>query len=97
MSDNMPENVGTWPKTVEQAVQILFAYLSPEDRAHLKSIPEDELFKLQYTWGQMINRGFGLLTGNMELVQDTGVTDPEQANMVIIKEVWRRLRSGEVN
>ena len=87
-----------FPKTVDEAVKRLIANMPLRAKAELAKQDEGELGLLRFTFGSFIRNQFGLWSGNDELLNDCRrVTmdqylHPEQAAMVIIKALWKRLR-----
>jgi len=82
------------PTTVEEAVALLMSRLSDEEKAFIRSLPEDQLMlRLQFTLGMEIRNDFGLLGGNTVLLQACGSEkmSANDASSVIIRAFWRRL------
>lgn len=75
-----------------QAVELLIGKLSPEDRETVKNTPFDKLVRFHHGWGTGIRNAFGLWGGNAALLADCGCTHPDDASMVIIEAVWKRLQ-----
>ena len=86
------------PKTVAEAVLRLISKLSLKDRATIANMTIDELESLNVTLGRYILHFFRLLAGNKELmascrfVSKKDVSNEEVAAMVIIRELWEKLR-----
>jgi len=83
-----------YPQTVKEAVATLNAEMKEKERLLLTSTPEDKLILLHHSFGRHIRNSFGLWTGNVELMRDTGEAHPDDASMVIIKALWTKLREG---
>jgi hypothetical protein len=83
-----------WPKTVEEAVDRLLRDLKEEDRQRVRDTPEDGLIRFHHGWGTGIRNAYGLWRGNRELLASCGGGHPDDASMVIIRAVWRRLRGS---
>ncbi len=89
------EGNGHHPKTVSEAVSLLLAGLSDQDKASLRTIKnEDDLVMLHFSLGQAIRNDFGLWAGNQALLTSCGSADmhPDDASMVIIRAAWKLLR-----
>jgi len=84
----------TWPKTVEEAVNQLISSLSEVDKQTVKNTPESKLIWSHFDWATGIRIEFGLWNGNKELLASCRSVDmhPDDASMVIIKAVWKRLQ-----
>ena len=86
------------PKTVELAVERLSANMPLKVKAELAKQSEDDLVKLHFTYGAFLRNQFGLWSNNIDLLDDcrkvSGNTfiQPEEASLVIIKELWKRLK-----
>ena len=86
------------PKTVADAVTRLISKLSLKDKATIANMTADELNSLNITLGRYISHFFRLLAGNKELiascrfVSKKDVSNEDEASMVIIRELWEKLR-----
>jgi hypothetical protein len=82
-----------WPHTVDEAVELLRAQMSAADQARVRDTPSEDLSRFHFGWGQGIRNAFGLHRRNTELLAACGSPDlhPDEAAMVIIAAVWRRL------
>ena len=80
-----------WPKTVDEAVQILLTKLSEKAKETLKNTPPEDLIKFHYSLGMYIRNQFGLWTGNEALVPSDPRSDrkahPDSVSMLIIKKL----------
>ena len=85
-----------YPKTIEEAVDILISSMPEGDREKLINMPEEDLINLHFGWGDRIRNAFGLWEGNEELLKACGSEsgNPDGASMVIIRAAWKRLRSN---
>ena len=81
-----------WPVNIEQAVDRLLAGMSDGDRKRIRGMEEDELMDLHMGLGMWIRSNFGLWQGNKQLMESTGKTHPDDASVVIIRALWKRLR-----
>jgi hypothetical protein len=81
-----------WPVTIDEAVGVMIAALFDEDKATISAMAESELVSLHMSLGAWIRNNFGLWSGNRPLLESTGEPNADDASMVIIVAVWRRLR-----
>ena len=85
-----------WPATIDEAVGVVIATLSDEDKATISAMAESELIGLHMGLGAWIRNNLGLWKGNDALMQAIRERDPEihpdDASMVIVEAVWERLR-----
>jgi len=94
----MNQSVKDWPKNIDEAVDKLLELMQEEDQLHLKNTPENELIKYHFFLGMYIRNQFGLWKENKELIRSCAgkgrsVIHPDDASMVIIKALWKRLQS----
>ena len=95
------------PRTVQEAVEHLAYKLSQTDKISIAETEERDLINLHFGLGQAIRNEFGLWRDqNLHLLLDCqrikgkdvanlpGLRNihPDDASMVIIKALWRRLR-----
>jgi len=101
-----------YPKTLLEAVNYLFENMPEVNLRVLKSIPEDELSMLHFTLGKWIRNNLGLSDGeNQKLLYscaensdteyiypDIGMAfiHPDDASMIIIQALWKRLQSSKL-
>lgn len=89
---------GLFPKNVDEAVDILLAGMSLKEKARVANTEEGALFGLQRSSGPLVNRRFGLWSGNPALLESCAQAigkrkiQKGEASAVIIEELWRRLR-----
>lgn len=81
------------PRTVSEAVEKILNEMKSADKRTVRDTPEEELIEFHFGWGQGIRNSMGLWRGNIELLEDTGVSHPDDASMVIIQAVWKQLQS----
>lgn len=81
-----------WPATIDEAVGVVIATLSDEERAAIAAMAESELIGLHFGLGAWIRNNLGLWKGNGALLEATGEADADDASMVIVAAVWRRVR-----
>jgi hypothetical protein len=86
--------VKDFPRTVDEAVERLIQGLPEEDKAELRSTARVDLINFHHSLGQGIRNGFGLWGENMDLLSTLDLADRwgDNASMVIIEELWSRLR-----
>ena len=85
-------NQKRWPTTIDEAVGVVIATLSDTDKATISAMAESELVSLHMSLGAWIRNNLGLWSGNLPLLESTGEPNADDASMVIIVAVWRRLR-----
>lgn len=85
-----------WPTTVDEAVGVVIATLSDDERASIAALARDQLTGLHFGLGMWIRNNLGLWKGANELMRAVGDVDqsmhPDDASMVIVEAVWNRLR-----
>jgi hypothetical protein len=85
-------NQKQWPVTIDEAVGVVMATLSDEGKAAIGAMAESELVSLHMSLGAWIRNNFGLWSGNGLLLESTGEPNADDASMVIVEAVLRRLR-----
>ena len=87
------------PKTVEQAVDRLIIDMALKDKTTLANMEETDLIELHFSLGIYVRNNY-LYPGNDKLLESCRqkALDKylhwDQASMVIIKELWKRLRES---
>ena len=83
-----------WPKTVDDAVDLIIAHMSEEEKEELRGMSKKGLLTLHHELGMCIRNSFGLWEGNTELLESCGspAMKPDSASAVMIRAVWRRLQ-----
>jgi hypothetical protein len=81
-----------WPQTIDEAVGVLLVAITEESKIGIMRMPEVDLASLHFGLGTWIRNEFGLWQGNQALLEATGKGDPDDAALVIIEALWRRLR-----
>ena len=85
-----------WPATINEAVGVVVATLSDDERASIATLARDQLAGLHFGLGLWIRNNLGLWKGNEALMQAIRERDqaihPDDASMVIVEAVWERLR-----
>lgn len=83
-----------WPETIDEAVRILDAVLSGQDKEKIRVAAKQDLGSLYQGLGTLICDEFGLLKGNGALITATLEIDAYLATMTIICEYWVRLNKA---
>lgn len=78
------------PQTVAEAVDWLMLYLEAPDLAALAASDEADLIDQHFELGLMIRNAFALHE-NPALVAESGAANADDASLVIIRALWRRL------
>ena len=81
-----------WPATIDEAVGVVIATLPDDDKASIASLSEPDLIGLHFGFGTWIRNNLGLHSGNGRLLESTGTRNADDASLVIIEALWRRLR-----
>ena len=84
-----------WPATIDEAVGVVIAALSDDERASIAALEQAELIGLHFGMGAWIRNNLGLWKGNDALMQAIRERDqavhPDDASIVIVEAVWERL------
>ena len=85
-----------WPKTVDEAVDLLIVNMSEEEREELRSTSKEGLLMFHHELGMCIRNSFWLWEGNTELLESCGspAMHPDSASAVITEAVGKRLAEG---
>lgn len=89
----LEEEKKTWPKTVDEAVTRILSTMPEKDRKIIRNTAEDDLIQFHHGWGTGIRNSFGLWRGNKVLMEDCKSDHPDDASMVIIFALWKRLQN----
>src|SRR5262245_49877564 len=81
------------PGTVVEAVDVLYGWLSADERHSLAYKSEGELILLHHGFGTGIRNSLGLWAGNDALLRDCGGGHPDDCSMRIIEALHARLRA----
>lgn len=105
--NDLPEDAwmldpGEWPTTVDEAVAMLLADISEEDKEFVRSTPEEEIIpRFHHGWGTAIRNEFGLWRGNKALLRSCCGENkyPTDPTTVAVRGVWEALQGpvGEEN
>ncbi len=77
-------NQKQWPVTIDEAVGVVIAALSDEEKATISAMAESELVSLHMSLGAWIRNNVGLWSGNRPLLESTGAPKADDASMAII-------------
>ncbi len=86
------------PRTVDRAVNMLLSKLSFKEKTRLANMPEDKLADLRLSLGISIKDTFKLEEENKDLLKScrflskSGRFMEEDAALIIIKELWKKLK-----
>lgn len=92
----MGKTKSKYPKTIEEAVDLLISSLSEGQRQELMNMPEKNLDTLHFTLGMYIRNTFGLPAKNTELLDACcrgWLRHPDDVSSVIIKAAWKKLQN----
>lgn len=81
-----------WPITTEQAVKLLASEMTEADRNAFASLRHGDMIEYHFGFGSYVRNRFGLWRGNEELLASTGESHPDEASLVILKELNSYLR-----
>jgi len=87
-----------FPITVKESLDALMEQLSPKNKARIASMPDDQLSEAGISLGRGIRQQFGLSSGNQKLLDacrdysGKPHLDADGAAMLIVRQLWRRLR-----
>lgn len=84
-----------YPKTKAEALDILLNIMLYEEKEFLKLAEEEDLSLLKNTFCKRIRIDFGLYEENYELIADCKAKNPEDASMIIITALWKKLNGLE--
>jgi len=80
-----------FPDSVKKAVEALEKCLGSEDKKRIKKCTKEELVSLHHSLGRFIRNTFGLWGSNEKLLNDCKKSHPDDASMVIIEHLWKKL------
>lgn len=82
-----------WPTTVDEAVRVLLRMLPDDEQQKIAAMAEDDLILMHFGLGAWIRNNLGLWQGNTALQSATGEMDADGASGIILKALWRTLKS----
>ncbi|MCY4552995.1 MAG: hypothetical protein OXC79_04930 [Candidatus Poribacteria bacterium] len=77
--------------TKDEVVKDILENMNIDEKSNVKHTPEDKLYEFHFGWGQYL-RNYYQMWHNPKLVKSTGEEHPDDASLVIIKEVWTILQ-----
>ena len=77
--------------TRAEVVQDILKNLDDTDKDNIRNTPEQDLILFHHGWGTSIRNRYGMW-GNKALLADIGKEHPDDASMVIIRDVWKLLQ-----
>ena len=81
-----------WPETVDQAVGVLLRLLPDGEKAKIAAMSQDDSVALHLGLGMWIRNNLGLWSEKSALLESARAQNPDDASVVIIEALWRRLR-----
>ncbi len=81
-----------WPETVDQAVGVVLGLLPDGEKAKIAAMSQNDLVTLQMGLGMWIRNNLGLWSENSALLESARAQNPDDASVVIIEALWRRLQ-----
>ena len=90
-----PEERAKWPHTLDEAVDRLVTELPAKNIGEIRAMKKEELIRLHMGLGLYIRNCYGLRRGNKALMESTHEHNPDDASMVIIETLWRKLRATQ--
>lgn len=91
-------NPKQWPATIHEAVGVVIATLSDDDKARIAATSKPDLIGLHFGLGTWVRNNLGLWNGNDDLLQAIREHDssihPDDASIMIVEAVWQRLREA---
>jgi hypothetical protein len=98
----MSTSENQYPKTVDEAVELLHANMCLNEECMLASMDEVDLTDLHLSLGHDIRDDFGLWAGNEALMESCRIMAGRQdlhiddASMVIIKALWEKVNQSNI-
>ncbi len=83
-----------WPKTVEEAVDLLCSFMDKDEEDAIRDMAKEDLTFVHLGFRETIRNQCGLWTGNEELLRSCETKHPDDASMVIVEALWRTLQTG---
>jgi len=93
------EELVVLPKTLDEAISMIIADMSTEDKDVIKETNRSDLVRFHHGWGTGIRNSFSLWGGNNELILSicSSLCHPDDASMKIIEAVWDKLHNKQIN
>jgi len=95
---NIDDKRTRYPKSMEEAVDLLIDKLSIREKYQIAKMTQDDLAGLHFSLGLGIRKEFGLWAENKDLLASCAslvgqeIIHPDDASALIIKELWKKLR-----
>ena len=91
-----------YPKTIEEAVDMLHANMGLNDEILLATMNEEDLIDAHVALGYQIRHEFGLWAGNDALLGSCRILSGDRnlhvddASMFIVKALWERVKESNI-
>lgn len=89
----MATTLRSWPRTVDEAADLIISSMAGDEKQEMQCMAEEDLIFLHLGFGETIRNQCGLWVGNKELLNACGTMHPDDATMVIVEALWRRLQT----
>lgn len=86
-------NTTSTPTNLSEIVEDIIKDMSEADKATVVNTAEEDLIQFHHGWGTAIRNRYHLWR-NSALLKDIGKDHPDEASMVIIKNVWKALQES---
>ena len=90
----MNNNVSSTLTTLAGVVSDILKNLNPDLKTDVPNTLEVDLIQFQRSWGRDIRNRYNLWQDSAVL-PDIGEDHPDDASMVIIREIWQQLQNSE--
>jgi len=80
-------------KTLQDAVKYVLSHMTAKEKDMIKNSAKKELINFHLGLGTYIRDKFRLWDDNEELLISCGKLEPDEASMVIIRELWESLQN----
>ncbi len=93
LQDAKDEIRRNWPRSLREAVRMLYARMSDEDIEYMQGLTEENAIEFHHNLGRQIRNNFGLWKCNDALLKDLGMADKDVAeaadggSQVVIKHL----------
>jgi hypothetical protein len=91
-----------YPKTIEEAVEMLHANMGLNDEILLAAMLEVDLIDAHVALGYQIRHEFGIWGGNIALLESCRILSGDKnlhvddASMLIVKALWERVKKSNI-
>ncbi len=83
-----------YPKTVEEAADVVLNNMTNDEKKHLKDAKRESLIHFHFSLGTTIRNKLGLWSGNEVLLKSSGCEHPDDCSMKIIERVWEKIQEN---